>query len=120
VVHHERHGRRRRGLRDLRLRRLARNAPIAAHVLSLGLLMLPALLALWPPRSWHGILAECRRPDCRPSRVLSRQDIEGRAYIGFRAGQLLQITLPGLAAVFFSRVARAQRCAGRRAPRCSS
>ena len=58
---------------------LARNAPIAATALSLGLLMIPAVLALWPPAKLAAIhVAERRGPDCRPSGVLSRQDIEGR------------------------------------------
>ena len=89
---------------------LARNAPIAATALSLGLLMIPAVLALWPPQK----LARYTWPSVAGLVVgllvfflvrISRD----APYIGFRAGQLLQITLPGLAAVFFSRVARLNR-----------
>ena len=85
---------------------LARNAPIAATALSLGLLMVPAVLALWPP----GKLARYTWPSVAGLIVgllvfflvrISRD----APYIGFRAGQILQITLPGLAAVFFSRIA---------------
>jgi hypothetical protein len=89
---------------------LARNAPIAATALSLGLLTIPAVLALWPPRK----LARYTWPSVAGLIVgllvfflvrISRD----APYIGFRAGQLLQITLPGLAAVFFARVARLSR-----------
>jgi hypothetical protein len=89
---------------------LARNAPIAATALSLGLLMIPAVLALWPPSK----LARYTWPSVAGLIVgllvfflvrISRD----APYIGFRAGQILQITLPGLAAVFFSRVARLSR-----------
>ena len=89
---------------------LARNAPIAATALSLGLLMIPAVLALWPP----GKLARYTWPSVAGMIVgllvfflvrISRD----APYIGFRAGQLLQISLPGLAAVFFARVARLSR-----------
>ena len=89
---------------------LARNAPIAATALSLGLLMIPAVLALWPPAK----LARYTWPSVAGMIIgllvfflvrISRD----APYIGFRAGQLLQITLPGLAAVFFARVARLSR-----------
>ena len=79
---------------------LGRNAPIATMALSLGGLFVPALLALW--RWW-------REGDVGPAWVavpgvlvalalgwfVSLTDI---AWVGFRAGNLLQVTLPLLAA----------------------
>ena len=85
----------------------ARNAPVMTLVLSLGPLLVPALLALWPPTKlprevWPSIAGM----------VLGvlvfyfmRLSVEG-SYIGFRAGQLLQLALPGLAALFFARLWR--------------
>ena len=89
----------------------ARNAPVATLALSLGPLLVPALLALWPtklPReAWPSIAGM----------VLGvlvfyfmRLSVEA-SYIGFRAGQLLQLALPGLAALFFARLWRADRWA---------
>jgi hypothetical protein len=101
---------------------LARNAPIAATALSLGLLMIPALVALWRP----GKLARYMWPSVRGMIVgllvfYSRQDIERtRRISAFRAGQLLQITLPGLAACSSRAVARLSRALASRRPRCSS
>ena len=85
----------------------ARNRPFATLMLSLGPLIVPALLGIWPPwrlprRAWPaaagtviGLLVF----------YLVRLSVEG-SYIGFRAGQLLQLTLAGLAALFFSRMWR--------------
>ena len=91
---------------------LARNAPIAATALSLGLLLIPALIALWPPTklprgAWPGAAGMVIGLLVFFLVRISRD----APYIGFRAGQLLQVTLPGLAAVFFSRVARRSRMA---------
>jgi hypothetical protein len=89
---------------------LARNSPIATLALSLGPLLIPALVALWPPTklprsTWPSaagmILGLLAFYLVRISR--------DAAYIGFRAGQLLQVVLPGLAAVCFSRLAQRSR-----------
>jgi hypothetical protein len=83
----------------------ARNAPVTTMVLSLGPLLVPAVLGLWPiwklPREVWPSLA---------GTVLGlavfyfvRLSVEG-SYIGFRAGQLLQLALPGLAALFLARL----------------
>jgi hypothetical protein len=85
----------------------ARNRPVATLMLSLGPLVAPAAAGLWPPwrlprRAWPpvagavvGLLVF----------YLVRLSVEG-SYIGFRAGQLLQLSLPGLAALFFARLWR--------------
>ena len=85
------------------LRGYARNAPIRTLLLSLGPLVVPALLAaVWRPKltraAWPALAGT----------ILGllvfyfvRLSVEG-SYIGFRAGQLLQLALPGLAAVFFA------------------
>jgi hypothetical protein len=87
----------------------ARNRPFATLMISLGPLIAPALLAIWPPwklprRAWPalagtvlGILVF----------YLVRLSVE-RSYIGFRAGQLMQLALPGLAALFFARLWHAE------------
>jgi hypothetical protein len=89
---------------------LARNAPIAATALSLGLLVAPSLAALVPPNR----LARHIWPNVAGTLVgllvfylvrISRD----APYIGFRAGQLLQVAMPGLAALFFARLARRSR-----------
>ena len=85
---------------------LARNAPIAATALSLGLLLIPALAALWPPtklprHAWPSVAGLILGLLVFYLVRLSRD----AAYIGFRSGQLLQVALPGLAAVFFARLA---------------
>ena len=86
---------------------LARNAPIATMALSLGLLFLPALLALWPPtrlprHTWPSVAGMILGLLLFYLVRISRD----AAYIGFRAGQLLQVVLPGLAALFFARLAQ--------------
>jgi len=89
---------------------LARNSPIATLGLSLGLLLIPALLALWPPTRLQRQTWPCVAGMILGLLVfylvrISRDD----AYIGFRAGQLLQVMLPGLAAVFFARLGQRSR-----------
>ncbi len=89
---------------------LARNAPIATMALSLGLLFIPALLALWPPtklprHTWPSVAGMILGLLVFYLVRISRD----AAYIGFRAGQLLQVVLPGLAAVFFARLAQRSR-----------
>jgi hypothetical protein len=80
----------------------ARNAPLITLLLSLGPLLVPACLALWPPwrlplRMWPSLAGTALGLAVF---YLVRLSVEG-SYIGFRAGQLLQLALPGLAAVFF-------------------
>ena len=85
----------------------ARNRPVATLMLSLGPLVVPALLGIWPP--WR--LPRRAWPALAGSVIgllvfyLVRLSVEG-SYIGFRAGQLLQLALAGLAALFFSRMWR--------------
>jgi hypothetical protein len=88
----------------------ARNAPLKTFVLSLGPLAVAALLALWPPTKlprevWPSIAGTVVGVLVFYLVRLSVND----AYIGFRAGQLLQLTLPGLAALFFARLWQANR-----------
>ncbi len=83
----------------------ARNRPVATLMMSLGPLLVPAVLGLWTPwrlprRVWPAVAGA----------VLGllvfyfvRLSVE-RSYIGFRAGQLLQLALPSLAALFFARL----------------
>jgi hypothetical protein len=83
----------------------ARNAPVVTLVLSLGPLLVPAVLALGPPwglnrRVWPALAGTVLGLLVF---YLVRLSVEG-SYIGFRAGQLLQLALPGLAAVFFARL----------------
>ena len=92
----------------------AENRPVATLMLSLGPLIVPALLGLWPLRQlslqvWPSIAGT----------VLGlvvfyfvRLSVES-SYIGFRAGQLLQLALPGIAALFFARLWQSGRFAGR-------
>ena len=91
----------------------ARNAPIATILLSLGPLLIPASMGLWPP--WR--LPRAAWP-CAAGMLLGllvfyfvRLSVEG-SYIGFRAGQLLQLALPGLAALLFGRIWKRWRTAG--------
>ena len=89
---------------------LARNSPIATMALSLGLLLIPALLALWPPaklprHAWPSVAGMILGFLVFYLVRISRD----APYIGFRAGQLLQLALPGLAAVFFARLAQRSR-----------
>jgi FtsH-binding integral membrane protein len=81
----------------------ARNAPVATLLLSLGPLLIPAVLAaLWPRHLTRAVW-----PAIAGTALglvvfyFVRLSVE-RSYIGFRAGQLLQLALPGLAAVSFS------------------
>ena len=88
----------------------ARNRPVATLMMSLGPLLVPAVLGLWTPwrlprRVWPAVAGA----------VLGllvfyfvRLSVEG-SYIGFRAGQLLQLALPSLAAFFFARLWRTER-----------
>ena len=89
---------------------LARNAPIATMALSLGPLLIPALLALWPPaklprHAWPSVAGMILGFLVFYLVRISRD----APYIGFRAGQFLQLALPGLAAVFFARLAQRSR-----------
>ena len=88
----------------------ARNAPVVTMVLSLGPLLVPALLAMWAPwrlprRVWPAVAGTTLGLLVF---YFVRLSVEG-SYIGFRAGQLLQLALPGLAAVFFARLWQRRR-----------
>jgi hypothetical protein len=83
----------------------ARNRPVATLMLSLGPLLVPAVLGIWPPwrlplRAWPAVAGTVLGLLVF---YLVRLSVEG-SYIGFRAGQLLQLALPGLAALFFARL----------------
>ena len=83
----------------------ARNRPFATLMMSLGPLVVPAVLGVWPPwrlprRAWPAIAGTVLGLIVF---YLVRLSVEG-SYIGFRAGQLLQLSLPGLAALFFARL----------------
>jgi hypothetical protein len=82
----------------------ARNAPFVTMVLSLGPLMAAAFAGLWswqvPRRLWPPIAGAILGFLVFYLVRLSVND----AYIGFRAGQLLQLMLPALAAAFFGRL----------------
>jgi hypothetical protein len=83
----------------------ARNRPVATLMLSLGPLIVPALLGLWPPwrlprRAWPAVAGTVLGLLVFYLVRLSVED----SYRGFRAGQLLQLALPGLAALFFARL----------------
>jgi hypothetical protein len=83
----------------------ARNAPVATLMISLGPLLIPALLALWPPsqlprRTWPALAGTVAGLLIF---YFVRLSVDA-AYIGFRAGQILQLSLPGLAALFFARL----------------
>jgi hypothetical protein len=88
----------------------ARNRPVATLMLSLGPLVVPAALGLWTPwvpwtlprRAWPAVAGTVLGLLVF---YLVRLSVEG-SYIGFRAGQLLQLALPSLAALFFSRLWR--------------
>lgn len=82
----------------------ARNRPVATLMMSLGPLVVAAGLGLWPPwrlprRAWPAVAGTVLGLLVF---YLVRLSVEG-SYIGFRAGQLLQLALPGLAALFFAR-----------------
>jgi hypothetical protein len=78
----------------------ARNRPVASLMMSLGPLIVPAVLGVWalPRRAWPALAGTMLGLLVF---YLVRLSVEG-SYIGFRAGQLLQLALPGLAALFFS------------------
>ncbi len=83
----------------------AQNAPVATLMVSLGPLILPAVLGIWPPwriprRAWPALVGTALGLAVF---YLVRLSVEG-SYIGFRAGQLLQLAMPGLAAICFGRL----------------
>ncbi len=89
---------------------LARNHPIATMALSLGPLLIPALAALWRPaklprHAWPSVAGMILGLLVFYLVRISRD----APYIGFRAGQFLQLALPGLAAVAFARLAHRSR-----------
>ena len=93
------------GVVEYGLRGYAQNRPFATLMMSLGPLFVPAVLGLWPPRrlprqAWPAVAGAVLGLLVF---YLVRLSVEG-SYIGFRAGQLLQLALPGLAAIFFARI----------------
>ena len=81
------------------------NRPFATLMLSLGPLLAPALFGLWSPsglprRAWPAVVGTILGLLVF---YLVRLSVES-SYIGFRAGQLLQLVLPGLAAMFFAQL----------------
>lgn len=87
----------------------ARNRPVATMMVSLGPLLVPALLGIWaawrlPRRAWPAVAGTVLGLLVF---YLVRLSVEG-SYIGFRAGQLLQLSLPGLAALFFARMLKSE------------
>jgi hypothetical protein len=80
----------------------ARNRPIASLMLSIGPLIVPAVLGLWfwplPRRVWPAIAGTVLGLLVF---YLVRLSVDV-SYIGFRAGQLLQLMLPALAALYFA------------------
>jgi hypothetical protein len=88
----------------------ARNRPFATLMMSLGPLVIPAVLGLWlpwqlPRRAWPAVGGTLLGLIVF---YFVRLSVEG-SYIGFRAGQLMQLALPGLAALFFARLWRPER-----------
>ncbi len=83
----------------------ARNSPVATILVSLGPLLLPALLGLWPVSRIERRLWPCIAGATLGVLVFYfvRLSVEG-SYIGFRAGQILQLTLPGLAGQAFAQL----------------
>ena len=89
---------------------LAQNAPLATLALSLGPLLVAALPALWPPAklpryAWPSVAGMIVGMLAFYLVRISRD----AAYFGFRAGQLLQVALPGLAALTFARLLHRSR-----------
>jgi hypothetical protein len=93
------------------LYRPAAHAPVAALLLSLGPALVPAAAGLW---AWRGL--DFRR--VLPSAVMLvlglglmyyvSLDVD-ESWVGFRAGQILLVTIPALAARFFSALLDAPR-----------
>ena len=81
----------------------AKNSPLATILVSLGPLLLPAAVGLWPAAPIERRLWPCLAGATLGLLVfyLVRLSVEG-SYIGFRAGQILQLTLPGLAGQGFA------------------
>ncbi len=85
----------------------ARNAPLITLILSLGPLLVPALLGMWavwrlPRAVWPSVAGTVLG---LVAFYLVRLSVDA-SYVGFRAGQILQLTMSGLAAVFLARLAR--------------
>jgi hypothetical protein len=83
----------------------ARNWPVSTMLVSLGPLLVLAVFALWPLRQIERRLWPCAAGALLGLLVFYfvRLSVEG-SYIGFRAGQILQLALPGLAAHALARV----------------
>ncbi len=83
---------------------LAAHAPMLGLLLSLGPVLLPALGGLWPPRG----VPRTAIPALSGLAVglaifyLVRMPLD-EAYVGFRAGQVMLISLPGLVALAMTR-----------------
>ncbi len=88
----------------------ARNRPVATLMISLGPLLAAAIVGMWPPwdlprRAWPAVAGTILGLLVF---YLVRLSVEG-SYIGFRAGQLLQLAMPSLAALLFARMWRPER-----------
>lgn len=83
---------------------LGSNAPAITLVLSLGGLLVPAAFALWPARTQPLGRAWVAIPAFLVALGLAWfVSLTDRAWVGFRAGNIFQITLPMLAAVGIAR-----------------
>ena len=89
---------------------LARHAPVTTLVLSLGGLLVPAALCVWPWRTRHLTQAWVAIPAVGIGLSLGWfVSITDIAWVGFRAGNILQVTLPLLAAAGLAALASRSR-----------
>ena len=89
---------------------LARHAPVVTLVLSLGGLLVPAALCLWPWRLRRLAHAWVAIPTVGIGLCLGWfVSITDIAWVGFRAGNILQVTLPMLGAAGLAAVASRSR-----------
>jgi len=78
---------------------LGRHAPVTTMVLSLGGLLLPAALCVWPPALRRLGAAWVAIPGVLVGLTLGWfVSLPDEGWVGFRAGNVLQVTLPMLAA----------------------
>ncbi|HXW03720.1 MAG TPA: hypothetical protein VD833_00695 [Vicinamibacterales bacterium] len=83
----------------------ARNAPVATVMFSLGPVLLPALAGLWPSTRLPGLAARLSGCGLIIGLLLMHLvRISDGAWIGFRAGQIMQCLMPALVARFLWRL----------------